>query len=176
MCAALYSKDNKWYRCKVIRTVEKGRTEVQFIDYGNTEVVRPDQDLRKLPAHLLAFEPQAIPACFAYVRCPRLSQLQGTEAAKYVQKYGQNTTLQACAAEQDGQVTKFVLMDEGEEDWNSSLNAYIVSEGLAVMDKNVPDDVADDLEGFYEFETEAQEKAIGLWKQGPVVNLSDDEY
>lgn len=55
-CAALFSNDNKWYRVKVLGSAGKGQSEVKFIDYGNVEVVKAD-DLRKLPAHLLAYEP-----------------------------------------------------------------------------------------------------------------------
>lgn len=91
LCAALFANDKTWYRVRVLGTQAKGLTEVQFIDYGNKESVRPDMDLRKLPAHLLAYEPQALPASFAYIKCPRLSQQYGNEAAKYVQKYGLNT-------------------------------------------------------------------------------------
>jgi hypothetical protein len=57
LCAAINPKDKGWYRARVIGTVGKGLVEVYFIDYGNTETVRQDVDLRKLPAHLLAFEP-----------------------------------------------------------------------------------------------------------------------
>ena len=60
LCAALFSNDSKWYRVKTLGTAGKGQIEVKFIDYGNTEVVKADADLRKLPAHLLAYEPQAI--------------------------------------------------------------------------------------------------------------------
>ena len=83
LCAALFNADNTWYRVRVLGTITKGLTEVQFIDYGNKESVR-SEDLRKLPAHLLAFEPQAYPASFAYIKAPRLKQSCGSEAAKYV--------------------------------------------------------------------------------------------
>lgn len=57
LCAALFRTDSKWYRVKVLGTVGKGQVEVKFIDYGNVEVVNAEADLRKLPAHLLAYEP-----------------------------------------------------------------------------------------------------------------------
>lgn len=41
--------------------------DVEFIDFGNRSVVNIDTDTRKLPAHLLAFEPQAMIAYFAYI-------------------------------------------------------------------------------------------------------------
>ena len=57
LCAALFSEDNRWYRVKVIASKPDNKTEVKFIDFGNRETVRTDSDLRKLPAHMLAFEP-----------------------------------------------------------------------------------------------------------------------
>ena len=69
-----------------------------------------------------------------------------------------------------------MLTEEDSEDWSSSLNAFILSEGLACLDKRQMDDAPDDAGCFYEYEEEAKEKQIGLWKNGPVANLSDDEY
>jgi len=61
LCAALFTEDNKWYRVKVMGTVGRGELDVKFIDYGNTAKMS-EGTLRKLPAHLLAFEPQAMSA------------------------------------------------------------------------------------------------------------------
>ena len=91
LCAAYLSSDKCWYRVRVIGAGGKGQTEVYFIDYGNKETVESDLHLRKLPAHLLAYEPQAMQASFAFIRCPKATQQMGTAAAKYVQKYGLNT-------------------------------------------------------------------------------------
>jgi len=44
------------------------------------------------------------------------------------------------------------------------------------LDKKQMEDAPDEVASFYEFEEEAREKQIGLWKNGPVANLSDDEY
>ena len=77
LCAALFNADNLWYRVKVLGTMGRGDIEVKFIDYGNTEVLN-ENTLRKLPAHLLAFEPQAMSAQFAYLRAPRLDGTMGS--------------------------------------------------------------------------------------------------
>lgn len=61
LCAALFSADDKWYRVKVNGTMGRGDIKVEFIDYGNTEVVN-ENTLRKLPAHLISYEPQAMHA------------------------------------------------------------------------------------------------------------------
>jgi Tudor domain len=47
--------------------------EVLFIDYGNVEMINAEdsKNLRKLPAHLLQFEPIAKRCSLAYVKVPR---------------------------------------------------------------------------------------------------------
>ena len=76
LCAALFTADNRWYRARVLGTVGRGQIEVKFIDYGNVEKVA-ENTLRKLPAHLLSFEPQAMSASFAYIKTPRLDMTMG---------------------------------------------------------------------------------------------------
>lgn len=61
LCAALFSVDDRWYRVRVLSNAGRGEYDIKFIDYGNTAKV-PEGTLRKLPAHLLAFEPQAMEA------------------------------------------------------------------------------------------------------------------
>ena len=61
LCAALFDADNRWYRVRVLNNAGRGEYEIKFIDYGNTEKVS-EATLRKLPAHLLAYEPQAMQA------------------------------------------------------------------------------------------------------------------
>ena len=81
LCAALFAKDGMWYRVKVLRSLGQGQVEVSFIDYGNVEVIKAESDLRKIPAHLLAYEPQAIQCSLAYIRTPKMSKPCGREAA-----------------------------------------------------------------------------------------------
>jgi hypothetical protein len=56
LCAALFAEDNTWYRVKVLGSRPGDKAEVQFVDFGNVTTVKIDSDLRKLPAHMLAFE------------------------------------------------------------------------------------------------------------------------
>jgi staphylococcal nuclease domain-containing protein 1 len=54
ICAARFSEDNNWYRAKVLNSLGKGDVEVQFIDFGNTDVVNSNSgDLKRLPEKLL---------------------------------------------------------------------------------------------------------------------------
>lgn len=102
LCAAYSAEDKSWYRVRVVGTVGKGLIDVFFIDYGNHETINSEGDLRKLPAHLLAYEPQAILASFAFIKCPRRTQQMGAEATKYVEKYALNTVHDACVVDQVG--------------------------------------------------------------------------
>ena len=72
LCAARFSDDENWYRAKLLSTVpgQSGRYNVRFIDFGNTSTVAVESDTRKLPAHLLQYEPLAYPAYLAYISIP----------------------------------------------------------------------------------------------------------
>jgi len=48
LCAAKFSQDERWYRASILKAMGKGEYEVQFIDFGNIEVVHGD-DLKRLP-------------------------------------------------------------------------------------------------------------------------------
>lgn len=76
LCAALFSADNLWYRVRVLGSQGRGDIQVEFIDYGNIEIVN-ESILRKLPAHLLAYEPQAMHSQLAFVRTPKLTRTMG---------------------------------------------------------------------------------------------------
>ena len=47
LCAAKFKVDNRWYRAKVLKSIGKGQIEVEFIDFGNIEVVN-GEELKKL--------------------------------------------------------------------------------------------------------------------------------
>lgn len=123
----------------------------------------------------MAFEPQAHGASLAYIKCPKLKQQSGMEALRYVEKYGLDIVHDAVVVSEKNNHLRLILMEEGEKDWSSSLNAFILSEGLACINKREIEG-EEDVQSFFEFEEEAKDKSIGLWKHGPVANLSDDEY
>ena len=64
---AKYSEDGAWYRAEVTGVdSEDGTTEVSFIDYGNIEVIAPE-DLIMCPENLLELPAQAISCSLAQV-------------------------------------------------------------------------------------------------------------
>ena len=80
------------------------------------------------------------------MRTPRLDKTLGKEACAYVKKYALNKVHDAVVAEEvSGGHLKLILMEEGESDWSTSVNAYMVSEGLAAMDKHLDDSTPEDV-------------------------------
>ena len=83
LCAARFASDMKWYRVRVLGTTGPNLLDVKFIDYGNTASAK-SSDLRILPAHLLAYEPQAFQSSLAYLNAPRFERIMGKESAKFI--------------------------------------------------------------------------------------------
>ena len=69
-----------------------------------------------------------------------MSKPCGREAAKYVQKFGLNQVHDAIVAYQSGKYLLITIMEEGEEDVSNSLNAYLIAEGYAMLDKDIKTD------------------------------------
>ena len=71
----------------------------------------------------------------------------GTEATSYLEKYGLNNVHDAIVVDQSLSSLGVILMEEGEPDWSTSLNAYMLAEGLAEIDpyalndESTPDEV-----------------------------------
>jgi staphylococcal nuclease domain-containing protein 1 len=52
LCVAKFSVDGNWYRARITREL-KNKYEVIFIDYGNVDVVYPN-DIRKMQDNLVS--------------------------------------------------------------------------------------------------------------------------
>jgi hypothetical protein len=89
----------------------------------------------------------------------------GKEAKAYVSKNGQNQRHSAVIQYQAGNQIAVILLEEEEEDWSNSMNAYMVAEGNAVLEKYVHDDeeVDEDVKAWGTFEQEASENELGIW-------------
>ncbi|KAK7107702.1 RING finger protein 17-like isoform X2 [Littorina saxatilis] len=66
ICAARYQKDNNWYRARVTGLPGHRKVEVQFVDYGNTEIV-DHSDLCKILDDFIKYPVQAIECSLADV-------------------------------------------------------------------------------------------------------------
>lgn len=71
-------------------------------------------------------------------------------------------------------------MEQGEEDWSNSLNAYMLAEGLAILEKYVQQsrqnsDVPEQVQAWLEFQDEARSDSLGLWKHGNAHAAIDED-
>jgi len=79
-------------------------------------------------------------------------------------------------AYQAGQYLLLTLLEEGEEDLSNSLNAYMIAEGYATLDKeSSTEELPAEVMAWSEFQDEAMEKQAGLWKFGNAVVDQDDD-
>lgn len=97
-----------------------------------------------------------------------------------MQRHGLNQVHDAVVVEsQNGHPLKVILMAEGEEDWSSSLNAYMLAEGLAVLEKYVSQrsevEVPEQVVAWTEYEDEARNNMTGLWQHGNAHGALDDD-
>jgi endonuclease YncB( thermonuclease family) len=159
-----------------MQTLGQGKLEVLFIDYGSYTTVNAE-NLRKLPASLLQYEPSAKRCTLAYMKVPRKEKFQGPEADKYLRRYGLNKVHDAIVVEETNNLLSVILVEEGEPDWSTSINAFMISEGLgsldqdALADESCPEEVIE----WQSYSDEAREKLIGLWANDGNAAVSDDE-
>ena len=82
-----------------------------------------------------------------------------------------------------GRPLSVILMEEGEQDWSSSLNAYLLAEGLAILEQYIKQsadaDVPEQVTAWTQFEEEARDGSAGLWQHGDaagILNDDDEDY
>lgn len=68
------------------------------------------------------------------------------------------------------------MLEVADEDWNNSLNAYILAEGLAILPKklDVNTDLAEEAFDWVDYQEDARDANKNLWKDGGEVNLDED--
>ncbi len=99
ICASKFSVDNSWYRSKILRPLGKGEYEVEFIDFGNIDVVSQD-DLKLLPQKILDFEPQAKQCSLAYINVHKIGDKFIEQGAQIIQEVALEKTTDAVIASQ----------------------------------------------------------------------------
>ncbi|XP_025098340.1 tudor domain-containing protein 1-like isoform X2 [Pomacea canaliculata] len=66
ICAAQYSQDKMWYRARILDILGGRRLLVQYVDYGNTEIIHHTK-IRKILDDDIKFPEQAIECCLSDV-------------------------------------------------------------------------------------------------------------
>lgn len=66
-CCALFTLDNTWYRARVLECPKPGEIVVQYVDFGNCELVTPDK-IRSTKEEFFGLPAQAVKLSLANVR------------------------------------------------------------------------------------------------------------
>ncbi|KAA8542037.1 hypothetical protein F0562_023189 [Nyssa sinensis] len=183
---AQFSADNSWNRAMIVNAprgaVEspKDKFEVFYIDYGNQEVV-PYSQLRPLDPSVSSAPGLAQLCSLAYIKVPSLEEDYGQEAAVHLSEHLLNGAkeFKAVIEERDisggkvkGQGTGTVLMVTlVDAETDTSINATILKEGLARLEKRKrwePKERLQALDELEKYQKEARDKRLAMWEYGDI--------
>ncbi|WPH03239.1 Hypothetical protein R9X50_00611600 [Acrodontium crateriforme] len=177
--SAKFSDDGVWYRARVRRNDRENKTaEVLYIDYGNSET-QPWSALRSLDATKFGIQklkPQAVDAALSCLQFPPSPEYLA-DAVAYLEQLTYDRELVAnvdFTDSRDNNLMWITLMDKSASSMSQSLNAEVVSEGLAMVPRKLKPferaagDVLADLK---QRESQAKDERRGMWEYG---DLTED--
>ena len=173
LCAAKYSEDERYYRAIVRSRTKDNNFEVEFIDYGNVEILSQN-DLIKLDGSISAINPQGMLCEMAYLKYSNNSMKKLVN--KYVDFINIDVQLNAkiCYTYSDQGVEKYgVILYQKNSDLNTSYHADFLKIGHAKLDrkKNLPQY----MKGLDAIENKAKEEGLGLWAENEETDYGMDE-
>ncbi|KAF1822325.1 uncharacterized protein K489DRAFT_381073 [Dissoconium aciculare CBS 342.82] len=177
--SAKFTQDGVWYRARVRRNDRENKTsEVVYIDYGNTEM-QPWSALRPLNADKFGInrlKAQAVDAALSFLQFPTTSPQYLVESVNMLYDVTADRELVANIdfADTRDNVLWVTLMDPKASDLSKSINAEVVSEGLAMVPKKLrPFEraAAEILSDLKKREAEAKADRLGMWEYG---DLTED--
>ncbi|KAF2901431.1 hypothetical protein ILUMI_04755 [Ignelater luminosus] len=140
--AAIYKEDKRFYRCKIIqKTTDKNSgqfCQIQFIDYGNEDVVGIDE-LYYLPEHEYMSKPgQAMECVLSEIQPSAVLNPRALWTDRANQVFNQYTTNQSFYAKVYSVVQGVVHLELYKSDcseciFSNSLNNWLIEEGYAEL-------------------------------------------
>ncbi|KAG8953517.1 hypothetical protein FRC04_002359 [Tulasnella sp. 424] len=135
LVSARFSADNSWYRAKIRKIVGKTEYDVVFIDYGNQETVSLT-NIRPLDDKFRALAGQAQDARLSFVKLSDVSSDYFDDAIERFRSICEGRKLIANIDAREGPVLHLRLIDpEDAGSPTNSINAQLVREGLAIIDR-----------------------------------------
>ncbi|KAF2728515.1 hypothetical protein EJ04DRAFT_569467 [Polyplosphaeria fusca] len=177
--AAKFTEDNEWYRARIRRNDrDNKKAEVLYIDYGNSETI-PWSRLRPLsqPQFLhTKLKPQAVDAQLSFLQLPTNPEYL-SDFVNYISQETANRQLVANVDQQDKDGLLWVTLFDPKQSksGDQSVNAEIISEGLAMVPKKLKAwERADStlLSALQKRQKEAVDERRGMWEYG---DLTEDD-
>ncbi|KAK4502957.1 hypothetical protein PRZ48_006384 [Zasmidium cellare] len=176
--SAKFTQDGVWYRARVRRNDRDAKTsEVVYIDYGNSET-QPWSALRPLESSKFGtqrLKAQAVDAALSFLQFPTSPEYL-SESVNMLNDVCLDRSLIANIDYSDSRdnLLWVTLLDEKAPDLNQSINADVITEGLAMVPTKLRPfersamDVVNDLK---KREAEAKAERRGMWEYG---DLTED--
>ncbi|KAH7377752.1 hypothetical protein BKA66DRAFT_572063 [Pyrenochaeta sp. MPI-SDFR-AT-0127] len=176
--AARFTADDQWYRARIRRNDRDAKkAEVVYIDFGNSETIpwsrlRPLSQAQFLPSKL---KPQAIEAQLAFIQLPGNPEYLA-DAVHFISQETADRQLVANVdqVEKDG-LLWVTLFDQKSKTGQESVNADVISEGLAMVPKKLRPwerNASDVLTALKKKQDVAKEERRGQWEYG---DLTEDD-
>lgn len=129
VCAAQYTVDKQWYRAQVLSLPGGAMVEVQYVDFGNKEVIH-NRYLRKLFDRFLKLSKQAIACSLSEVE-PGTEEGWTAEAKNWMMDmaYKKQLYLKSLGMNEENKAS--VILFEIQENSAICLNALMVEAGIA---------------------------------------------
>ncbi|XP_049852285.1 uncharacterized protein LOC126330079 isoform X2 [Schistocerca gregaria] len=172
--ASLSPSDNKWHRASLERVSVDDKYFVHFLDLGERRVVSKDA-IRPLPPELQKIPPVAQSARLAYVVSPKAGDSYYSECTEFFSKTASGRTFLCCTHYQEGKVPYVVLHEPSSE---STVNATLVENGFAVLDRQFDEEPDDDqfVSQLREKQKLACDKRLGMWEYQNEIHLDSEDY
>jgi staphylococcal nuclease domain-containing protein 1 len=178
--AAKFTADDEWYRARIRRNDrEAKKAEVVYIDYGNSETI-PWSRLRPLSQPQFSpqskLKAQALDAQLSFIQLPTNPEYLA-DSVNFISQETADRELVANVdqVEKDGTLWVTLFDPKESKTGTESVNADVVSEGLAMVPKKLrawERGAGEILESLKKKEQIAKDERRGMWEYG---DLTEDD-
>uniref|UniRef100_H2ZBR1 Staphylococcal nuclease domain-containing protein n=2 Tax=Ciona savignyi TaxID=51511 RepID=H2ZBR1_CIOSA len=171
-CIAQFSQDNMWYRAR-IEKVENDKLHVQYIDFGNKEVI-PSSRVASLPSEYNtgALLPQAHQYALALVNPPNDADSLG-DAFRTLCDLVANVQLKLNVEYKDGSIDHVTLVNQDE---SINVGKSLVTDGFCTVAKRGEKRLQKMLTEFYAEQNKAKKQHLNLWRYGDITEDDASEF
>lgn len=173
---AQFTADDTWYRAKVMKVQDNNEFKVQYVDYGNSEVI-PASRIRKLAPELNKLPHQATEAVLAFLKTNPIEDDFGREAVEFLRELVWGKTMMANIERKErlADGTHRLHLSLGDRESQVLVNAALLRAGLARVDRVRGEQYREMLEKLREEESKARQSHLGIWEYGDPGSDDEDE-